>query len=67
MTKQDAQLKLEAYLTEKTMKRFAAGVSKWLELPIEDEFVSREIKHENGSTIIEDWTFRGLLKIAYDL
>lgn len=61
MTKEGAREHLENWINYQTKQQF--GEHQDIRLPIIDEVVLSKIT-ERG---IEQWTFKGLIKIAYDL
>lgn len=67
MTKEKARDILEKWIEHKTSLNISmSGIHSYVPrimLPIVDERLSSEFK---GNTL-EEWSFRGLIKIAYDL
>ena len=67
MTKQEAQTILGGFYTDRICKQIDAGLSPWLNLPLVDEVVYTKTQVIKEQTIHEQWTFKGLIKLAYDL
>lgn len=65
MTKEEARKHLTDYI-----ERTRAFYQETVQLPIYDQVVHSKIDlvfDTDGDVKLEQWTFRGLLKIAYDL
>lgn len=67
MTKDEAISRLEDYLMERADESCSSGFP--ILLPKEDQVICKEIAINplKGHTEFIDWTFKGLIKLAYDL
>ena len=67
MTKDEARGILEEFYTNQVCKQIDLGESPWINLPIKDEVVYSKMSFDKAHTINEQYTFKGLLCIAYGL
>ena len=65
MTKEKAKEILENWISERTTD--SLGEHKDIRLPIFDELVYSKMSFDVAEKINEQWTFRGLIKLIYDL
>lgn len=64
MTKDKARELLEDYILKNVYETKYGNVIK---LPIVDENIGKIKYDEDLNVVVEQWSFKGLLKIAYDL
>ena len=67
MTKEDARALLEEYFNNQAERQLEMGLLVEIRLPITDEVIHRISHNNNMNVVFEQWSFKGLIKIAYDL
>ena len=65
MTKEEARNILGDWISEKTKDHL--GEHRNMRLPIVDEQIYNKISFDVKQTIYEQWSFKGLIKLIYDL
>lgn len=65
MTKEEARNILQDWISEKTQDHL--GEHRDMILPIVDEQVYNKMSFDVAQTIREQWSFKGLIKLIYDL
>jgi hypothetical protein len=67
MTKEEARKKLEDYFNGKINQSLYLNCKPQITLPVTDETVQKVSYNDDLTVIFEQWSFKGLIKIAYDL
>lgn len=67
MTKEEARFILENHITNQICRQVGAGISPHLNLPKTNEIYHSIHYDDNLNFVFEQWSFKELIKIAYDL
>ena len=67
MTKEEARIKLEDYFNGQINQSLYLNCTPQITLPVTDETVQKVSYNDDLTVIFEQWSFKVLIKIAYDL